>query len=81
MQVLNEKHYGMKLVKERICQLISVGRLNNKINGKILCLIGPPGVGKTSIAKSISKALNLNEFKISLGGQSDVAELKGHRRT
>jgi len=79
--ILEEKHYGMIDVKNRIKEIISVGRLRNRIQGKILCLIGPPGVGKTSIAISIAEAMNKAWAKISLGGQNDSAELKGHRRT
>lgn len=71
----------MKDVKERILEFISVGILKGSINGKIICLQGPPGVGKTSIAKGIAEALNRQFYRISLGGQYDVSELKGHRRT
>lgn len=71
----------MEDVKERILEFISIGILKGKINGKILCMVGPPGVGKTSIAKSISEALGREFYRISVGGQYDVAEIKGHRRT
>lgn len=79
--VLNEDHYGLKDVKDRIIEFIAVGKLLNKINGKIICFVGPPGVGKTSIGKSIAKSLNREFYRFSVGGLSDVAEIKGHRRT
>lgn len=79
--VLNEDHYGLKDVKDRIIEFIAVGKLLNKINGKIVCFVGPPGVGKTSIGKSIAKSLNREFYRFSVGGLSDVAEIKGHRRT
>jgi len=71
----------MKDVKDRILEFISVGILKGDITGKILCFHGPPGVGKTSIAKGIAEALNREFYRISLGGQYDTSELKGHRRT
>lgn len=80
-KVLNEDHYGLKNVKDRIIEFIAVGKLLNKINGKIICFVGPPGVGKTSIGKSIAKSLNREFYRFSVGGLSDVAEIKGHRRT
>ena len=79
--VLNEDHYGMKDAKDRILEFIAVGKLLGKVDGKIICFVGPPGVGKTSIGKSIARALKRRFFRFSVGGMSDVAEIKGHRRT
>nr|XP_002739039.2 PREDICTED: lon protease homolog, mitochondrial-like [Saccoglossus kowalevskii] len=79
--VLEEDHYGMEDVKNRILEFIAVSQLKKSTQGKILCFYGPPGVGKTSIAKSIAKALNRQYFRFSVGGMTDVAEIKGHRRT
>lgn len=80
-EVLDEDHYGLEDVKKRVLEFIAVSQLKGSVQGKIICLAGPPGVGKTSIAKSIARALNRNFFRFSVGGLSDVAELKGHRRT
>ena len=80
-QVLNSEHYGLEDVKKRILEFIAVSNLKGSVQGKIICLSGPPGVGKTSIAKSIASALDRTFFRFSVGGLSDVAELKGHRRT
>ncbi len=79
--VLDEDHYGLKDVKDRILEFLAVGKLRGSVEGKIVCLVGPPGVGKTSIGKSIARAVSRQFFRFSVGGLSDVAEIKGHRRT
>ncbi|XP_035785840.1 lon protease homolog, mitochondrial-like isoform X2 [Anopheles albimanus] len=79
--ILDEDHYGMEDIKKRILEFIAVSQLKGTTQGKILCFHGPPGVGKTSIARSIAKALNREYFRFSVGGMTDVAEIKGHRRT
>lgn len=79
--ILDNDHYGMEDIKKRILEFIAVSQLKGSTQGKILCFYGPPGVGKTSIARSIARALNREYFRFSVGGMTDVAEIKGHRRT
>ena len=80
-KILNEDHYGLEKVKDRILESLAVRQLKPQAQGQILCLVGPPGVGKTSIGKSIARAMGRTYVRLSLGGVKDESDIRGHRKT
>jgi ATP-dependent Lon protease len=80
-KILNRDHYGMEKVKARFLETLAVRKLSDQATGQIICLVGPPGVGKTSIARSIAEATGRKYVRVSLGGVRDEADIMGHRRT